>query len=242
MAWPFSVRLRAAQTPRSARRRRTIRRLPPMAHSAELSSPVASAPPARQEWRIRATPTDVPQVRHYLRAFAKARGATPDVLSNLSLAVTEAVTNAVLHAYVDLRPGSVVVTAHAAPDEFVVCVLDDGRGMQPRPDSPGLGMGLPLIGQLTTSVDIRERPAGGTEVRMRFSAPGVRGPAGVPAEADARLQLLVEVARLAQAGGWPEHGVGRLVHLLVPAIADACVLDRAQEQGLERLAAIGAPP
>ena len=71
-------------------------------------------------------------------------------------------TNAVLHAYIDREPGMVIVTAHAGPGELVVCVIDDGRGMQPRPDSPGLGMGLPMIGQLTTSVDIRERPSGGT--------------------------------------------------------------------------------
>jgi PAS domain S-box-containing protein len=197
-------------------------------------------PPAREEWRIPADPLRVPSIRRGVRRFAAALGAPEPSLANLSLAVTEAVTNAVLHAYVDLDPGEVTVLAQAAPDEVIVAVLDDGRGMQPRPDSPGLGMGLPMIGQLTTSVDIRERPAGGTEVRMRFAAPGVHGRAA-PAEPDARLQLLVEVARLAQSGGWPQEGVGRLVHLLVPSIADACALDRVHDWGLERLADAGAP-
>jgi hypothetical protein len=50
------------------------------------------------------------------------------------------------------------------------------------------------------------------------------------------------VARLAQAGGWPQQGVGRLVHLLVPAIADACGLYRIMPDGLEQLAAVGTEP
>jgi GAF domain-containing protein/anti-sigma regulatory factor (Ser/Thr protein kinase) len=213
-----------------------------MADPPAVSSDVAVVPPpTNQEWRIGAAPANVPSVRHHLRAFAEAQGAGADVLSNLALATTEAVTNAVLHAYVDMDPGDVVVTAQTAAGEIVVGVLDDGRGMQPRPDSPGLGMGLPMIGQLTTSVDIRERANGGTEVRMRFAAPGVNGPAE-PAPGDSRMQLLVDVARLAQSGGWPQQGVGRLVHLLVPAVADACALDRLAGDGLERLAAAGPSP
>jgi GAF domain-containing protein len=202
------------------------------------------APPPRREWRLPAEPDNVPRARRAVREFAVSHGAMDPAVGNLSLAVTEAVTNAVLHAYIGCDAGEVLVVAQASADEVVICVLDDGRGMQPRPDSPGLGMGLPMIGQLTTSVDIRERPGGGTEVRMRFHAPGVRGPVATAAEADPRMQLLVEVARLAQAGGWPQQGVGRLVHLLVPALADACAIVRVTPAGLERLAEVGpaAPP
>ena len=177
-----------------------------------------------------------------MKEFAVAHGADDRTIGNLTLAVTEAVTNAVLHAYVGLDTGEVLMTGQAAPDELVICVLDAGRGMQPRPDSPGLGMGLPMIGQLTTSVDIRERPGGGTEVRMHFAAPGVRGPAPPVAEPDPRMQLLVEVARLTQATGWPQGGPDRLAALLVPALADACAIDRLSASGLERLAGAGAVP
>jgi hypothetical protein len=48
--------------------------------------------------------------------------------------------------------------------------------MRPRPDSPGFGIGLPLIGNLASAVEIHEAPGGGTEVRMTFTAPGVDGP------------------------------------------------------------------
>ena len=210
-----------------------------MADDPQVSTAVA-APPARREWRVPAVPDNVPRARRAVRDFAADHGADHEVVANLALAVTEAVTNAVLHAYVDREPGEVLVVAQAAAGEVLVAVLDDGRGMQPRPDSPGLGMGLPMIGQLTTSVDIRERPAGGTEVRMRFAAPTIHGPVVTPIEPDARLQLLVEVDGLAKTGGWPHKGVVRLVHLLVPAVADACTLDRVHGDALERLAEVGA--
>ena len=61
---------------------------------------------------------------------------------------------------------------HAAVDEatnrLVVGVEDDGGGMAPRPDSPGMGLGLPLIRQLAESVQVDAlRP--GTRMRMRFA-------------------------------------------------------------------------
>ena len=96
---------------------------------------------------------------------------------DLTLAVTEAVTNAVLHAFIDRAPGTIRVPRRPAPDELTVVVTDDGRGMQPRADSPGLGLGLPTIGRLAALVDLREPPGGGTELSMTFATPGVRGPA-----------------------------------------------------------------
>jgi anti-sigma regulatory factor (Ser/Thr protein kinase) len=50
-----------------------------------------------------------------------------------------------------------------------VRVADDGSGMAPRDDSPGLGLGLPLIRHLADQFDHRRTPGGdGTEVWMRF--------------------------------------------------------------------------
>jgi hypothetical protein len=109
-------------------------------------------------------------------------------------------------------------------DEITVIVCDDGRGMRPRADSPGLGLGLPTIGRLAALVDLRVPEGGGTELSMTFVAPGVRGPDrhrerdGLPAD------LLESVARTAL-GAWPGEGVERLVDLLVPEVADACAVD-----------------
>ena len=47
-------------------------------------------------------------------------------------------------------------------------MADAGAGMAPRHDSPGLGLGLPLVGRVASSVDISARAGGGTLVRMSF--------------------------------------------------------------------------
>src|SRR5689334_3307943 len=162
------------------------------------------------EWVLPAREASVPELRGAVHDFAVRAGASPEVLMDLALAVSEAVTNAVIHGFVDRDPGEVRVAVSARVDEIVVVVSDDGRGMQPRPDSPGLGMGLPLIGQLAALLDIREPAGGGTELSMTFVAPGVRGT--VLPLADGRL--LDDVTRVA-AGAWPGEGVSRLVDLLV---------------------------
>jgi PAS domain S-box-containing protein len=109
----------------------------------------------------------------------------------------------------------------AGAGELVVTVVDDGRGMQPRADSPGLGLGLPTIASLTTSMDMHAPPGGGTALTMTFAAPGVHGPARTAAR---EAELLDQVARTVE-GTWPGEGVDRLVDLVVPELADACALD-----------------
>ena len=122
----------------------------------------------RLELRTQATPAAVPGVRRAVVDFAELHGVGvgPDV----ALAVSEAITNAVLHAYRDDSAGPVRVVACAERDRLGVVVRDYGCGMSPHPDSPGLGLGLAVIGRMTTEVNI-ERPAvgGGTRLRMCFA-------------------------------------------------------------------------
>lgn len=87
------------------------------------------------------------------------------------LAVSEAVTNAVVHAFRTAEePGSVSVTVTVVPHERIeVTVRDDGMGLAPRDDSPGLGLGLPLISTLADETEHREPADGpGFELWMRF--------------------------------------------------------------------------
>ena len=116
-----------------------------------------------------AVAASVSEARNTVTAFAQSAGATADALAAVSLAVSEAVTNAVLHAYLARdTPGPVEVRAHSEDASVVVVVADEGRGMLPRTDSPGLGLGLPLIAQMTQSLEVHERAGGGTEIRMSF--------------------------------------------------------------------------
>lgn len=122
---------------------------------------------------VPATPESVPFVRNLLTEFASRCGAAPEVLDSIRLAVSEALTNAVVHAY-RTGPGEVQITADRAGGELWVLVADEGCGHQTAPVSPGLGLGLALIAQSSEDFVIIERATGGTEVRMRFPLAGTR--------------------------------------------------------------------
>lgn len=114
-----------------------------------------------------ATPESVPRARTWATSLAQRAGARPETVEAVRLAVSEAVSNVVLHAYRD-RPGTVQMTAATADDELWVLVADDGDGHQRVPLHPGLGWGLALIADACEKFLITERSGGGTEVRMRF--------------------------------------------------------------------------
>jgi serine/threonine-protein kinase RsbW len=110
----------------------------------------------------------VPVARHAVVGYLRD-ALTPDPpLSDIGLAVSEAVTNAVTHAYVDRPPGEVRIEVEIGDDQLELVVEDDGGGMLPRPDSPGLGLGLPLIATVTDRFDTRSQPGEGTRVCMWF--------------------------------------------------------------------------
>jgi anti-sigma regulatory factor (Ser/Thr protein kinase) len=108
-------------------------------------------------------------VRHAFGALGDAYALDAQTLSDIRLAVTEACTNVVVHAYPDGEEGPMEVLATLLGDELRVVVRDEGRGIGPRPDSPGLGLGLPLIASLTESVELGRDQEERTEVRMTFA-------------------------------------------------------------------------
>ena len=120
-----------------------------------------------------ARPENVAVVRHVLGAFAEALQLPDPVIEDMRLAVTEACTNVVRHAYsgadaddqnalrVELRP---------QPRGMLVVVEDRGRGLAPSPDVGGPGLGLPLIAALTEDLEISHGPDNrGSRVAMSFA-------------------------------------------------------------------------
>ncbi len=113
---------------------------------------------------LKAESESVAQARHAVAAFAREHGVDPD---DVALAVSEGVSNAVIHAFRGRTPGTVDVRAVADGDRMVVSISDDGVGVMPNPDSPGLGVGLALIGSLADGVELHKKGPGTTLV-MRF--------------------------------------------------------------------------
>ena len=123
----------------------------------------------RLDVRVTAEASCLGRLRAAVVSFAQERGF--DDTSRVALAVSEAMTNVVLHAYLDSEVGDVRVVACDEPDRLVVVVRDYGGGMRPRTDSPGLGMGLPLITQMTDDLQIEAAQEQGTLLRMHFRKP-----------------------------------------------------------------------
>jgi serine/threonine-protein kinase RsbW len=116
-----------------------------------------------------AVPASVPRLRAAVADFVAAAGVREPQLAAVKLAVSEAVTNAVVHAYADApAPGDVHVVTCMRDEMLYVIVSDDGVGMMPRLDSPGLGVGLPFIAETADTLDIGSTDGGGTELRMSF--------------------------------------------------------------------------
>ena len=123
---------------------------------------------ARFEQRRDATADSVPALRTAVAEFLAAEGATEELVQTVKLAVSEALTNVVLHAYPNGKPGPVIIVVTAGVESVEITISDTGRGMVPRPDSPGAGLGLPIIAQLATAVEISHGEGEGTRLRMRF--------------------------------------------------------------------------
>jgi anti-sigma regulatory factor (Ser/Thr protein kinase) len=109
-------------------------------------------------------------IAHARRTVGDLAGRVGAVEFDVKLAVSEAVSNVVQHAYRDRDPGLVRVWARVRRRKLVISVSDDGSGMRPNFESPGLGLGLPLIAKV--SIDMRIDSSGpGLTVSMAFPLP-----------------------------------------------------------------------
>ena len=115
-----------------------------------------------------AVAASVPQARRLLRSFAADAGAGGDQLEGIVLTVSEAVTNVVQHAYCEGPGGAVHVSATVVSGELWILVADDGRGLEPTRESPGLGLGLAWMAQFSDGLTLVPRSGGGLEARLRF--------------------------------------------------------------------------
>jgi serine/threonine-protein kinase RsbW len=119
--------------------------------------------------RIPAKPEYITLCRLALTGLSHVRDIGDETLAELKLALTEAVSNSVRHAYGPNGEGHVDVTYDLAPDRLGIEVVDDGEGFDPD-EAPAFegeelsegGLGIAIIRSIADEFEIQ-------------SAPGVRG-------------------------------------------------------------------
>jgi anti-sigma regulatory factor (Ser/Thr protein kinase) len=125
------------------------------------------------EATVPGTPMGVRALRREMSVVAADCGMDAAGVADVRLAVTEAATNAVMHAYAEAT-GELRVTAAARDGELVIVIGDTGPGLVERHDSPGLGIGLSVIAAVAERLRIVSDP-GGTEIHMAFPCPAASG-------------------------------------------------------------------
>jgi len=117
-----------------------------------------------------ALPEKVPSARWAITRLCENAGIEDELTRNIRLAVTEACTNCVLHAYDGEGGDTFALEARVEDDALVVVVRDAGSGITPKVSAKaGLGFGLRLMRQAASSIDVTSRPGRGTRVAMRFA-------------------------------------------------------------------------
>jgi serine/threonine-protein kinase RsbW len=122
---------------------------------------------------IPAKPEYITLGRLALTALAGVRPVSDETLYDLKLALTEACTNSVRHAYENGREGNVEIIYELQPDRLVIEVGDEGAGFEPLEGGNGHegeleegGLGIEIIRALADDVEIGAREEGGS--RLRF--------------------------------------------------------------------------
>jgi serine/threonine-protein kinase RsbW len=147
-------------------------------------------------WVLPAEPSAVSQSRRQAVEFASRAGASDEVTQAIALAVSETITNAVVHAYDGEDRGQVRVSCHVDGERFIVEVADDGVGLGPSRDSSGVGHGLAMVGALVQRLDIAPGPARrGTAVTMTFGpVPALSAPPGLEMLCALAVQTVADVS------------------------------------------------
>jgi serine/threonine-protein kinase RsbW len=114
------------------------------------------------------------EVRTRLSRWLGTVGASGPIVNDIVLAVDEACTNCIEHAYADIDSGLIHIDAVSQDSEITVEVSDSGVWRTPTP-ARNRGRGLSIMRAVAAHVDLDESTSG-TTVRMVFEVPGCKGP------------------------------------------------------------------
>ena len=125
--------------------------------------------PSRLKVSLPAEAGNVSIIRSAAVAEAEKAGMASGRVSDLKTAVSEACANVVLHAYPEHEePGPIEIEITAGESAITTVVRDFGRGLRPSVTRRGetLGLGLSLIGALSSCFQMRSSHGRGTEIRF----------------------------------------------------------------------------
>jgi serine/threonine-protein kinase RsbW len=112
------------------------------------------------------TPPGVGELRRAVADIARRAGMPETDVDAVRLAASEAASNAVIHAYRE-HQGELRLRARIEDGELQLVIADEGQGLSPRTDSPGLGLGLPIMAHISERFEIVSGPEG-TEIHLAF--------------------------------------------------------------------------
>jgi anti-sigma regulatory factor (Ser/Thr protein kinase) len=132
--------------------------------------------PAPLEQRLPADPRRLSAVRRTVAAWSAQAALSEDATADLQLLLSEAITNAVEHAYRDAEAGEVVYSVRRRRDAGVRVVVQDFGRWRPPPDDPGYrGRGLAVIHNLAEEMSLDFSDHG---TRIAFTVPSDPPPLG----------------------------------------------------------------
>lgn len=124
-----------------------------------------------------ALPENVSVIRYAVAAVAAQLDFTLPEIEEIKVAISEAVTNVVVHAYPpDTATGEVTVKTEISENGLRVTVSDHGVGIQDleqalqngySSDPERLGMGFYFMEELMDEVEVQSRPGAGTSVLLK---------------------------------------------------------------------------
>lgn len=114
--------------------------------------------------------------RIVVAAFAAQLNPTIEEIADIKTAVSEAVTNSIIHGY-DSREGKIVLTCTIEGSKFTVSVMDKGKGiediklaMEPlyttKPEMERSGMGFAFMEAFMDELEVLSIPGEGTTIIM----------------------------------------------------------------------------
>ena len=116
--------------------------------------------------RVPASAESLASVRRALREWLRGQDLPSALQEDVVLAVGEACSNAIEHAYASSARAAIVIEGFRSPEQLVLTVRDNGR-WRPLVPNPARNRGLRLIAEVTDAFEITSPSDGGTRIEMR---------------------------------------------------------------------------